>query len=148
MHDRGNTDVVKNPFSFRNSYSLRKDRVAIVKLFQVTRIPVATGSMIQSTMTEWTPEDLCAEVLLISETRVLLYLMMRHSQFHCPLPPLPWPLDLAIYFQQEYCCWFRTDRQKVKLAPTMSLHVGCSKTTSQGAPWYPSPAGSLWDLWS
>lgn len=86
MHDRGNMDVVKNPSSFRNSCSLRKGRVAIARLFQVTRTPIATGSMIQSAMTEWTPEDLCAEVFLISETS---FTLLDYEAFTVPLPTAP-----------------------------------------------------------
>lgn len=86
----------------------------------------------------------------LQPVRQEFYLIVRHSCFQ--LPPLPWLLELAIHFQQEYCFWLRTVRKKVKLVPTMSLltmtYVGCYKPRSLSVAWHPSPVGSLWDLWS
>lgn len=156
MHDRGKMNVVNNPSSFRNSCSLREGIVAILRLLQVTKTLIATGPMIQSAMTEWTtsPWGFRCWGLLNNQWDKSFTLLDYEALILPlpPLPPLPCLLDLAIYFQQEYCCWFRTARQKVQLVPIMSLltmiRVGCYMTRSLGIPWHPSPVGSLWDLWS
>lgn len=149
----GKMDVVKNPSSFRNSCSLREGRVAIVRWLQVTGTPIVAGSRIQSAMTEWTASPWWFGYWgLLNNQWDKSFTLLDCEALTLPLPPLPWLLDLAIHFQQEYCCWLRTVRKKVKLAPTISLltmtHVGCYKPRSLSVAWHPSPLGSLWELWS
>lgn len=153
MHDRGKMEAVKNPSRFRNSCSRREGRAAIVRLLQVTRTSIATGSMIQSAMTDWTASPWGFGwwgLLYNNQWDKFCSTWLWGTQNSTAT--LPWLLHLVMHFQQEYCCWLRTFRQKVKLVPTMSLltltHVGCYKPRSLGVPWHPSPAGSLWDLWS
>lgn len=123
MHDRGKMNVVKNPSSFRNSCSLKEGKVAILRLLQVTKTLIATGPMIQSAMTEWatSPWRFGYWGLLNNQWDKFYATWLEALTLPLPpLPPLPRLLDLAIYFQQEHCCWFRTARQKVQLS---SYHV-------------------------
>lgn len=121
MHDRQNGCGQK---SFQlQKFLLPKGRQSCnCKIAPSHQDPIATGLKIQSAMTEWTASLWGFECWgLLNNQWDKSFTLLDYEALTLPLPPLPLLpqlLDLAIYFQQEYCCWFRTVRQKVKFHVT------------------------------